>query len=122
MSRIEKKEDDNISCLACGKAKSKDDLGLSCGEGHYIHGGDCLRKYFSEIFQKGSTEMKCPMNCGHEFPPNMIEALMIPEEKEAFLKFCLKKIFIEEELFFGCPFCTYGCIFLKNDVPLFFLL
>ena len=112
-----KKEDEPLICLGCLKKKDDKDLGIECGGGHYIHGESCLRKYISSQFENGKTNFKCPNNCAHEFPNERMEALMTEEEMVQYNKFAYV---LDDEIFFGCPFCDFGAVYQRDDVPLFF--
>jgi len=79
------------SCLGCGKEEASTDLGISCGQGHYLHGEECLHNYFRHCLSEENWEklvpIKCPMpNCHEKLLVDKVIALMTTEEYDRYIE------------------------------------
>ena len=113
------------TCLSCGSQEKSTDLGISCGQGHYLHGDDCLHTYFEHCLQKENWDklvpIKCPLpDCKELLLADKVIALMNSEEYERYIEVFIytNRITKDDEEFLRCPFCKYGVIFTKEKIPL----
>eukprot|EP00696_Hemimastix_kukwesjijk_P010750 gnl/Hemi2/23531_TR7890_c0_g1_i1.p1 gnl/Hemi2/23531_TR7890_c0_g1~~gnl/Hemi2/23531_TR7890_c0_g1_i1.p1 ORF type:complete len:329 (+),score=80.48 gnl/Hemi2/23531_TR7890_c0_g1_i1:189-1175(+) len=106
-------------CYGCNEAEKPTDNGLTCDNGHYLHGGDCLQNFFNHCLDRNEWHNQVPLRCQIcrvEYYPTMLEALMNEAQRDTLMQasVAIGTIVGPGEELFSCPFCPYSAIYYDN--------
>ncbi len=123
------KKDPEQFCLTCNEKineNEKSTLSISCGQFHFLC-NECFHEYFRFCILAENLQNKvpicCPLPaCNQEYYPEKIFLLLDEKEYDVYTELLVKsnKFIGVNEVFIGCPFCKFGIIYTKNNVPNFF--
>ena len=114
------------NCLSCATVLDEESLYISCGQFHCLC-DKCYHEYISFSIkpenQFTQIPLKCPVQaCLEEYHADKAIYLMTTDEYDTYVDILIKssKLTDENEIFTKCPFCSFGVIYTKNNIPLFF--
>eukprot|EP00457_Paulinella_chromatophora_P004976 gb/GEZN01004989.1/.p1 GENE.gb/GEZN01004989.1/~~gb/GEZN01004989.1/.p1 ORF type:complete len:367 (-),score=53.54 gb/GEZN01004989.1/:659-1759(-) len=118
-------KDEVARCYGCRCAESPLHNGLTCDQGHYLHGEGCLRNFLGVALAQESWKTHIPIQCAicrTDYHPHLLEAVMTKEELEVYHTAILVVgvAVNEQEVLVNCPFCKYAAVADKKEVPLLF--
>lgn len=130
---MSKEKDEEQYCLACNELLNKEDqkkdkftLSISCGQYHFLC-NDCFHSYLNSCFQVENIMNKIPIccpypKCNQEYYVEKVFLLLNEKEYDLYTEQLVKsnKFMDVNEIFVSCPFCKFGIIYTKDNIPNFF--